>query len=215
MTRCIAVDPQRPSPAALEDAASVLRNGGVVAYLTDTVYGLAVDARQRQAIAGLFALKGRSPDKAVPLIIGAMEQLADIAADVPPRAQPLMSAFWPGPLTLLFRPQPDLPASLLGSSERIGVRWPDSALSQGLASRLGGAITASSANRSGACAALNAAEAAAQLAPRLDLILDSGAARDPQVSTVLDVTSEPPKLIREGRVSQGAIESVLGCGIAS
>ena len=91
MTRCIAVDPQRPSPAALEDAASVLRNGGVVAYLTDTVYGLAVDARQRQAIAGLFALKGRSPDKAVPLIIGAMEQLANIAADVPPRAQPAPS----------------------------------------------------------------------------------------------------------------------------
>ena len=215
MTRCIAVDPQCPSAAALDDAAAVLRAGGIVAYLTDTVYGLAVDARQPQAVAGVFALKGRSPDKAVPLIIGRPEHLSGVASELPQPAQPLMSAFWPGPLTLLFRPQPDLPASLLGDSERIGVRWPDSALSQGLALRLGGAITASSANRSGAPAALNAAEAAAQLAPRLDLILDGGAAGNPQVSTVLDVTTEPPRLIREGRVSQAAIESVLGYGMVS
>ena len=215
MTRCIAVDPQCPSEAALDDAAAVLRAGGIVAYLTDTVYGLAVDARQRRAVAGLFALKGRSPDKAVPLIIGGPQQLADVAVDLPRHAQPLMSAFWPGPLTLLLRPQPDLPASLLGASDRIGVRWPDSALSQGLALRLGGAVTASSANRSGAPAALNAGEAAAQLAPGLDLILDAGAARDPQVSTVLDVTTEPPRLIRAGRIPQAAIESVLGCGILS
>ena len=215
MTRCISVDPQCPSEAALDDAAAVLRAGGIVAYLTDTVYGLAVDARQRQAVAGLFALKGRSPDKAVPLIIGGPQQLADVAVDLPRHAQPLMSAFWPGPLTLLLRPQPDLPAPLLGAGDRIGVRWPDSALSQGLALRLGGAITASSANRSGAPAALNAAEAAAQLAPRLDLVLDAGAARDPQVSTVLDVTAEPPRLIRAGRVPQAAIESVLGYGMVS
>ena len=213
MTRCVGVNPRCPSPAALDDAASVLRGGGIVAYLTDTVYGLAVDARQPQAIARLFALKGRSPDKAVPLIIGGLEQLSDVAVDLPHHAEPLMSAFWPGPLTLLFCPQPGLPASLLGNSRRIGVRWPDSALSQGLALGVGGAITASSANRSGARAALNAAEAAAQLAPRLDLILDSGPAQNPQVSTVLDITAEPPRLIREGRVPQSAIESVLDCRI--
>ena len=213
MTRCLGVDPQFPSPAALDDAASVLQRGGIVAYLTDTVYGLAVAARQPQAVAGLFALKGRSPDKAIPLIIGGPQQLPDVAADLPRRAEPLMEAFWPGPLTLLFFPRSNLPAALLGHSERIGVRWPDSALSQGLALRVGGAITASSANRSGATAARNAAEAAAQLAPRVDLILDSGNARNPQVSTVLDVTTEPPRMIREGRVPQAAIESVLDCRI--
>ena len=215
MTRCVGVDPQCPSPAALDAAASLLRGGGIVAYLTDTVYGLAVDARLPQAIAGLFALKGRPPDKAVPLIIGSLDQLTDIAVDVPRHAGPLMSAFWPGPLTLLFRPQPDLPVSLLGHSQRIGVRWPDSALSQGLALRVGSAITASSANRSGAPAALNAAEAAEQLAPQLDLVLDSGPACNPQVSTVLDVTTEPPRLIRQGRVSQAAMEAVLDCSIVS
>ena len=215
MTRCVGVNPQCPSAAALDDAAAVLQDGGIVAYLTDTVYGLAVDTRRPQAIAALFALKGRSPDKAIPLIIGEPGQLSDVALEVPRRAEPLMSAFWPGPLTLLFYPQANLPASLLGNSERIGVRWPDSALSQGLALRVGSAITASSANRSGAGAARDAADVAAQLAPGVDLILDSGDARNPQVSTVLDVTTEPPRMLRAGRVSQAEIESVLDCRIVS
>ena len=215
MTRCVGVDPQCPSAAALDDAASVLQSGGIVAYLTDTVYGLAVNAQQAQAVTGLFALKGRSSDKAIPLIIGGPEQLSSVAVCLPRRAEPLVSAFWPGPLTLLLCPRPNLPASLLGNSNRIGVRWPDSALSQGLALRVGGAITASSANRSGSGAAQNAAEVAEQLAPRVNLILDSGPAHDSQVSTVLDVTAEPPRIIREGRISRTAIESVLGRRIVS
>ena len=213
MTRVRQMDPQRPSGAVLDDAASVLQRGGIVAYLTDTVYGLAVDARLPQAIASLYGLKGRPSDKAIPLIIGAPEQLSGVALALPPCAEALMAAFWPGPLTLLLSPHPNLPAALLGNTGRIGVRWPDSPLSQGLALRVGGAITASSANRSGAAAALSAAEVEAQLAPDIDLILDAGAARNPQVSTVLDVTVEPPRLIRAGRISRAAIDSVLGCGI--
>lgn len=213
MTRVRSIDPQCPSGAVLDDAAMVLRRGGVVAYLTDTVYGLAVAARLPQAIAGLYGLKGRSADKAIPLIIGAPEQLSGVALALPPCAEPLMAAFWPGPLTLLLSPHPNLPATLLGNTGRIGVRWPDSPLSQGLALRVGGAITASSANRSGAAAALNAAEVEAQLAPDVDLVLDAGAAPAPQVSTVLDVTVEPPRLIRAGRVSRQAIQAVLGSRI--
>jgi L-threonylcarbamoyladenylate synthase len=215
MTRHVRIDPQCPSASVLDAAAAVLQCGGGVAYLTDTVYGLAVDARMPHAIAGLFALKGRSSDKAIPLIIGAPEQLWDVAAALPRHAGPLMAAFWPGPLTLLLRPHPNLPAPLLGNTERIGVRWPASPLSQGLALRIGGAITASSANRSGAAAAQSAAEVQAQLAPDVQLILDSGTARNSQVSTVLDITAEPPRMVRAGRISQQAIESVLGCKIAA
>ncbi len=213
MTRCVKVDPQCPASGVLDDAASILRRGGIVAYLTDTVYGLAVNARLPQAIAGLYALKGRSSDKAIPLIIGAPEQLSDVAVAWPRRAEALMAAFWPGPLTLLLSPHPNLPATLLGNTGRIGVRWPDSPLSQGLALRVGSAITASSANRSGAAAALSAAEVEAQLAPDVDLILDAGRANEPQVSTILDITVEPPRMIRAGKIPQEAIESVLGCGI--
>jgi L-threonylcarbamoyladenylate synthase len=213
MTRCVKVDLQCPASGVLDDAASILRRGGIVAYLTDTVYGLAVNARLPQAIAGLYALKGRSSDKAIPLIIGAPEQLSDVAVAWPRRAESLMAAFWPGPLTLLLSPHPNLPAALLGNTGRIGVRWPDSPLSQGLALRVGSAITASSANRSGAAAALSAAEVEVQLAPDVDLILDAGRANEPQVSTILDITVEPPRMIRAGRIPQEAIESVLGCGI--
>ena len=214
MTRCVRIDPQCPASAVLDDAASVLRRGGIVAYLTDTVYGLAVDARLPQAIASLYALKGRSSDKAIPLIIGAPEQFPDVAVALPRCAESLMAAFWPGPLTLLVSPHCNLPATLLGNTGRVGVRWPDSPLSQGLALRVGGAITASSANRSGAAAALSAAEVEAQLAPDVDLIIDAGCANEPQVSTVLDITVEPPRMIRAGKIPQAAIESVLGCGIA-
>ena len=214
MTRCIQVDPRCPDSEALDDAASVLRRGGIVAYLTDTVYGLAVDARLPQAIASLYALKGRSSDKAMPLIVGAPEQLSDVAVALPQYAEPLMAAFWPGPLTLLLSPHPNLPDALLGNTERIGVRWPDSPLSQGLALRVGGALTASSANRSGAAAALSAAEVEAQLAPDVDMIIDAGRANEPQVSTVLDITVEPPRMIRAGKIPQAAIESVLGCRVA-
>ena len=214
MTRCAAIDPQRPSAALLDAAASVLQRGGIVAYLTDTVYGLAVAARLPHAIGRLYALKGRPTDKAIPLIIGAPEHLSEVAVALPWRAESLMAAFWPGPLTLLLSPHPKLPAALLGNTGRIGVRWPDSPLSQGLALRVGGAITASSANRSGAAAALSAAEVEAQLAPDVDLVLDAGSANASQVSTVLDITVDPPRMIRAGKIQQGAIEAVLGCEIA-
>lgn len=214
MTRCIQVDPRCPDSDALDDAASLLRRGGIVAYLTDTVYGLAVDARLPQAIASLYVLKGRSSDKAMPLIVGAPEQLSDVAVGLPRCAEPLMAAFWPGPLTLLLPAHPSLPDALLGNTERIGVRWPNSPLSQGLALRVGGAITASSANRSGAAAALSAAEVEAQLAPDVDMIIDAGRANESQVSTVLDITVEPPRMIRAGKIPQAAIESVLGCRVA-
>jgi len=192
----------------------VLRRGGVVAYPTDTVYGLAVDALQPEAIARLYAVKGRPEAKAIPVIIGALEQLTLVVATVPAVAARLMAAFWPGPLTLLLPPQAYIPAALLGESDRIGVRWPASTISQQLAMGLGGAITASSANRSGAPAALTATEVMIQLAPAVDLVLDAGTVTSPVVSTIVDVTVEPPCLYRPGKIAQPALEAVLGYRLA-
>ena len=214
MTRLLAVDPEQPAPAGLDEAVGVLRRGGVVAYLTDTVYGLAVDALRPEAIARLYTVKGRPESKALPVIIGALEQLTLVVATVPATAARLMAAFWPGPLTLLLPPHRRIPAALLGESDRIGVRWPASTLSQQLALGLGGAITASSANRSGAPAALTAAEVMAQLAPAVDLVLDAGAVTSPVVSTIVDVTVQPPYLYRSGKIAQQAIEAVLGYALA-
>jgi L-threonylcarbamoyladenylate synthase len=210
MTRLLAVDPQRPAAAALDAAIAVLQDGGVVAYLTDTVYGLAVDARRPEAIARLYAVKGRPETKALPVIIGALQQLTLVVATVPEAAQRLMAAFWPGPLTLLLPPHARIPPALLGESKSIGVRWPASGLSQQLALGCGGAITASSANRSGAPAALSAGDVMAQLAPAVDLVLDAGAVTSPEVSTIVDVTVQPPCLYRPGKIAQQAIEDILG-----
>ena len=186
----------------------MLRRGGVVAYPTDTVYGLAVDAMQPDAIARLYAVKGRPETKALPVIIGALRNsLPASVATVPACAERLMTAFWPGPLTLLLLPHLHVPAALLGDSDRIGVRWPASTISQQLAIGLGGAITASSANRSGAPAALTAADVMAQLAPAVDLVLDAGAMTSPVVSTILDVTVEPPCVYRPGKIAQHALRS--------
>jgi L-threonylcarbamoyladenylate synthase len=214
MARLLAVDPQCPAPAVLAEALAVLRRGGVVAYPTDTVYGLAVDAMRPDAIARLYTVKGRPESKALPVIIGALPQLAAVAATVPAMAERLIAAFWPGPLTLLLLPHPRVPAALLGDSDRIGVRWPASMISQQLAVGLGGAITASSANRSGAPAALTAADVIAQLAPTVDLVLDAGAVTSPVVSTILDVTVEPPCVYRPGKIAQHALEAVLGYRVA-
>jgi L-threonylcarbamoyladenylate synthase len=166
------------------------------------------------AIARLYTVKGRPESKALPVIIGALTQLGAVVAAVPARAERLMAAFWPGPLTLLLPPHPRVPAALLGDSDCIGVRWPASPISQQLAVGLGRAITASSANRSGAPAALTAADVMAQLAPAVDLVLDAGAVTSPVVSTILDVTVEPPCVYRPGKVAQHALEAVLGCRVA-
>jgi L-threonylcarbamoyladenylate synthase len=214
MSRHLAVDPHAPDVTVLQEALSVLRRGGIVAYPTDTVYGLAVDAMNPEAIARLYQVKQRPVGKALPVIIGGPEQLPQLVAAQSCTAKRLMEAFWPGPLTLLMPPHERVPARLLGGGTRIGIRWPRAVLSQRLALGLGRAITATSANRSEAPAALAAAEVAAQLAAAVDLILDGGPVSSSEVSTVLDTTVEPPRLCRIGKIAAGAIEAVLGYPLA-
>jgi L-threonylcarbamoyladenylate synthase len=208
-SRCLQVT-QVTMPEVLREAVAILRRGGVVAYPTDTVYGLAVDATDVEAIERLYDVKGRPDAKALPLIIGNVGQLTEVVAAVPLQAEKLIAAFWPGPLTLLFEPHEALPVQLRGKSPRIGVRWPAAMLSQQLARELGHAITATSANCSGAPAALTAAEVARQLGSSVDLIIDGGQAESLEVSTVLDVVSAPACIRRPGKIPSRAIEAVLG-----
>lgn len=210
MSRCLTVDSDSPDPMVLQEAITILQQGGVVAYPTDTVYGLAVDTMNPQAIARLYAVKQRPMAKALPVIIGSLAHLSLVVTRLSPSAERLITAFWPGPLTLLMTPRTHMPSLLLGDSRCIGVRWPHSPLSQQLACGLGRAITATSANLAGAPVACTAAEVAAQLTPRVDLILDGGPTPSSEVSTVLDVTVEPPCLHRAGKICSEALESVLG-----
>ena len=215
MTRRLPVDPHRPDHAVLRQAVDVLRRGGVVAYPTDTVYGLAVDALHPEAIARLYRVKQRLADKALPVMIGNLEQLSALVAARSATAEKLMTAFWPGPITFLMVPHAQVPAALLGSSPRIGIRWPQAVLSQQLALGLGRAMTATSANRSGFPVALSAADVMRQLAPRLDLVLDGGPVQSSEVSTVLDVVAQPPRLVRAGKIPAQTIAAVLGYPIVT
>jgi L-threonylcarbamoyladenylate synthase len=133
MVRCLKVDSSHPDAAVLQEALAVLRQGGVVAYPTDTVYGLAVDAMRPQAVARLYDVKRRSPEKAIPLIVGGLDQLSQLIAPPSCAAKRMMAVFWPGPLTLLIPAHEQAPQHLLGDGRRIGVRWPQMALSQQLA----------------------------------------------------------------------------------
>jgi L-threonylcarbamoyladenylate synthase len=213
MPRCLKIDSSHPDAAVLQDALAVLRQGGVVAYPTDTVYGLAVDAMSPQAVARLYRVKRRPPDKAIPLIVGGLDQLSPLIAPPSSAAKRMMAVFWPGPLTLLMPAHEQAPRHLLGEGRRIGVRWPQIVLSQQLAYGLGRAITATSANLAGLPAALCASEVVDQLASAVDLVLDGGVAQSTAVSTILDVGLHPPRLCRPGRLSREEIEAALGYAV--
>lgn len=213
MPRCLKVDSSRPAAAVLQEALAVLQQGGIVAYPTDTVYGLAVDAMNPQAVARLYHVKRRPLEKAIPLIIGGLDQLSQLVAPPSCVVKRIIAVFWPGPLTLLMPAHELAPKHLVGEGRRIGVRWPQMALNQQLAHGLGHAITATSANRSGLAAALCASEVVAQLASAVDLVLDGGVAQSTAVSTILDVGVHPPRLCRPGRLSIQEIEAKLGYAV--
>jgi L-threonylcarbamoyladenylate synthase len=198
VARALSVDPQAPEAAVLSEALRVLREGGVLAYPTETFYGLAVDARSAEACRRLLDLKGRPEDKAFPCIVSGVGQLEEAAARVEAPARELARRFWPGPLTLVVAARRGLAAS--SADGGIAIRASSVRLARDLAEGLGGPITATSANRSGEPAAITADKAASSLDPGLDLILDGGPCPGGLPSTIVDVREMPPKLLREGRV---------------
>ena len=179
----------RPADAdALAGGATVLRQGGIVIYPTESYYGAAVSALDAEAVAGLVAAKGRPSDQPLPLILPDRVALQQVVLAVPARARELMDAHWPGPLTLVLPARPDLPAALVGP-HGVGVRLSPHPVAAGLAVAFGGPITATSANRTGAPPA-RTAEAAAAALPAAALTLDGGQTPGGAPSTVLAVDHE-------------------------
>lgn len=195
--------------AGLEHACTILRQGGLVAFPTESFYGLAADPRRNDAVLRLFAAKRRSPDQPVLLLLPARESVAEYAARIPPSAQRLMERFWPGGLTLVFEALPSVSRLLTAGTGTIGLRLSSQPLATELARRFGTAVTGTSANPSGRPPACTAREAAAFLAPEPALILDGGPAPGGPGSTILDVTVHPPRILRQGQVSQEALAACL------
>lgn len=194
-------------PAAIPHATDVLQNGGVIAFPTDTVYGLAVMPFNADWVEQLYTVKGRSNEKAIAILVGDIRQLAQITKRMGVLAENLAEHFWPGPLTLIVPRLPSLP-NVLSSRMTIGVRMPNHPVALALLRRTG-PLAVTSANRSGQANTCTAAEVLTQLKGRIHLILDGGTTPGGVPSTVVDCTVEQPVVLRQGPISLADIETVL------
>ncbi len=204
------VVPDNPNNRSL--AAALLRESGVVAYPTDTVYGLGAAVYDADAVSALFALKGRDRSQGVPVLIAAESQLAEVAAEVPDAALALAQRFWPGALTLVVHRNHRLPSLVTGGADTVAVRLPDHPCPQALVSEVGAPITGTSANRHGGPEPASAEEVQRQLGDRLSLLLDGGPSAEAVPSTIVDLTSPTPRLVRAGAIPLDELRSV--CDVA-
>jgi L-threonylcarbamoyladenylate synthase len=196
----LAVNPDHPDPAIIGAAAAALRDGAIVAYPTDTFYGLAVDPRRDDAVRKLFAVKGRAGSAAIPLIAGDAEQAMTVGA-FSPAAVALARAFWPGPLTIVVPAAPGLSRLLSGERDTLGVRVPAHAVARALATAFGAPITSTSANLSGDPPSRSAREVVAGFGNRVDVVLDGGEAPGGPPSTLVELVEGRPVLHRSGAIA--------------
>lgn len=195
---------------AIERSATLLRSGALVAFPTETVYGLGADASNSAAVRGIFAAKGRPVDHPLIVHLAAPGELSKWAAEIPDAAWKLAEAFWPGPLTLILRRASGASELLTGSRETIGLRVPSHPVARQLLHQFGGAIAAPSANRFGRVSPTCAQHVWDELAGRIPLILDGGSCTVGLESTIVDLSSGRAAVLRPGAVTSEQIQAVLG-----
>jgi L-threonylcarbamoyladenylate synthase len=198
-TEVIRVDPAAPAPAVLGRAADVLRAGGLVAFPTETFYGLGASALDGAAVAAVFVVKGRAGSKPVLVLVDSVEMVERLAA-VSDRARRLMARHWPGALTLVMTARGGLPPQLTAGTGAVGVRLSPHPVARGLVRALGGPVTAPSANPSGAPPPTTAEAVLRAFPEGIALVLDGGSTPGGQPSTVIDLSVDPPHVIRQGAV---------------
>ena len=194
-------------PAAIQHALDVLHNGGLVAFPTDTVYGLAAPADDVRSIERLYTVKGRRNTKAIAILLGDSADLEKVAMPASPLVQRLAEKFWPGPLTLILPRRPTLP-EILSPLPTIGVRVPDHPIALALL-KAAGPLAVTSANLSGGENTLTAEQVYAQLRDRIHLILDGGTTPGSIPSTVVDCTGDAPEVLRAGPISLADVLAAL------
>jgi L-threonylcarbamoyladenylate synthase len=209
MVKIFEVDPKRPKIRVIAEAATTIRTGGLVIYPTETVYGLGADACSDEAVAKVFAAKARPLEDPIPVAVNSFE-LAQQIAELTPIAELALKKFLPGPLTMVVKAKPNKISKLVtGGTENIGIRIPDHPVVLKLIEFVGGPITATSANLSGKPAPSTIREALEQLGKRVDVALDSGKCRLGTPSTVVDLSSGSPRVLREGPISRKELSTIL------
>jgi L-threonylcarbamoyladenylate synthase len=211
---CIDPESQKTLRRRADDAVRVLREGGVVAIPTDTVYGLAAACDDDEAIDRIFHIKGRSARVAMPLLLHDAASIHNYVSSVPHTLWALAEAFWPGPLTLVVPKNGEVSSRLTAGGDTVGLRVPDHWVPRYIVESLGKAITGTSANISGSPSLMTAEAVEASLGHVVDLVVNGGPANQPAASTVVDLTGENWKIIRHGRVSLEMIEQALSADLA-
>jgi L-threonylcarbamoyladenylate synthase len=204
------IDPRSPDPETIRRAAECLIRGGLVAFPTETVYGLGGHAFDAAAVRRIFDVKQRPPSDPLIVHLASAVDVLLVAAEVPPLAKTLAQRFWPGPLTLLLPRRPSLPPEVCAGLDTVAVRVPSHPVAQALLLASGVPIAAPSANRFAHTSATTAAHVAADLGDRIDMILDAGPTPWGVESTILDPLHTPPVLLRPGGISREELEAVVG-----
>ncbi|MBI3998596.1 MAG: threonylcarbamoyl-AMP synthase [Armatimonadetes bacterium] len=208
--RLIPVDPASPDPGAIREATHVLAAGGLVAFPTETVYGLGADALNARAVERIFEAKGRPTDNPIIVHLADEAALAAIVTDVPPSARTLIARCWPGPLTLVLPASPVVPVVTRGGLPTVAVRMPAHPVALALIRAAGCPVAAPSANRSGRPSPTTARHVQADLGERIDVILDAGPTPLGVESTVLDLTGATPTVLRPGGLTVETLQAIVG-----
>lgn len=195
---------------ALEEAGRILRAGGLVAFPTETVYGLGGNALDQEASRKIYAAKGRPSDNPLIVHIADKKALYPLVTEVPEAAERLASAYWPGPLTMIFRKSEIVPLETTGGLDTVAVRFPNNAIARELIRQAGGYVAAPSANTSGRPSPTLASHVEEDLGDKIDMIIDGGQVRIGVESTIVDFTEEVPVILRPGRLNKRMLEEVLG-----
>ena len=201
------------SRPALEEPLRHLNRGGVVAFPTDTLYGLGADAFSHQAVARVFDVKGRAAASGLPLLIAEAADLDKVAVDITDLARSLAEEFWPGPLTLVLRRSSRVPAIVTGGLDTVAVRVPDHPVPRALARLLGRPITGTSANPAGGPDPVTADDVRTLLGEAVDYIIDGGPSPLGSPSTILDLSGPRPAILRAGALERECLEQACGASI--
>lgn len=210
VTQVVAMTEEEIDEGAIRRAGGILRGGGLVAFPTETVYGLGGDAFNPASSRRIYAAKGRPSDNPLIVHICRLEDLWRVAAEVPPEALALAEAFWPGPLTMILPKRPELPLETTGGLDTVAVRFPSNRIAMALIDAGGGFIAAPSANRSGRPSPTLARYCVEDLDGRVEMIIDGGEVGLGLESTIIDLTVSPPALLRPGFITAASLRELLG-----
>ena len=209
-TKLVKVDTKNPEKSVLTEAAEILKNGGLVAFPTETVYGLGANGLDEKACKRIYEAKGRPSDNPLILTIGDLDDLYKIVGKVTENAKKIIDAFWPGPITLVLPKADCVPETVTGGLDTVAVRYPSNKIARELIKIAGIPVAAPSANSSGKPSPTRASHVEFDLNGKIEMIIDGGAADWGLESTILDVSEDKPVLLRPGAVTQDMIEDIVG-----